>query len=135
MKQNPLTDWQLLEPRDGRWLAVEVPGCVLQRHGRISNPFLGRKSGKPIAVGWQFYHASVMDLTLNHDKGRERTGLITPPSLGDYEIASACTEVWLEQAADRWVAVGSDDHSKVWLNNQLRGGFSCGIALHNPAST
>ena len=36
--------WEFLDPRDGRWLAARVPGCVhldLWRHGLIPDPFYG----------------------------------------------------------------------------------------------
>ena len=29
------------------------------------------------------------------------------------------TELWFEKACDLWVAIGSDDFSKVWIEDQL----------------
>ena len=45
--------------------------------------------------------------------------MIMPPGLADYEIYYAYTELWFDEPADLWVAIGSDDQSKVWINDQL----------------
>ncbi|MFO1489091.1 MAG: hypothetical protein U1F65_11510 [Verrucomicrobiota bacterium] len=36
-----------------------------------------------------------------------------------YVIYYAATELYFEEACDLWVAIGSDDFSKVWINDQL----------------
>lgn len=36
-----------------------------------------------------------------------------------YTVYYACAEVRLEKEADLWLAIGSDDHSKIWLNDRL----------------
>lgn len=36
-----------------------------------------------------------------------------------YIIYYAATELYFEEACDLWVAIGSDDFSKVWINDQL----------------
>jgi hypothetical protein len=36
-----------------------------------------------------------------------------------YTVYYACTEVRLEKDADLWLAIGSDDQSKIWLNERL----------------
>ncbi len=37
----------------------------------------------------------------------------------EYIIYYAYTELYFEQACDLWVAVGSDDYSKIWIEDQL----------------
>ena len=40
---------------------------------------------------------------------------IIPPNAEEYQIYYAYTELWFEEASDRWIAVGSDDYSKLWI--------------------
>ena len=37
----------------------------------------------------------------------------------EYAIYYAYTELWFDEACDLWVAIGSDDYSKVWIEDQL----------------
>jgi len=61
------------------------------------------KDGRPI--GWVFEQA---------------TGpIIEPMSTEPYGIWYAYTEVRFDGPRDAWVAVGSDDKSKIWVNDQL----------------
>lgn len=41
---------------------------------------------------------------------------IAPPNAEEYGIWYAYTEVWFDQPADLWIAVGSDDRSDLWIN-------------------
>ena len=75
----------------------------------------GRRNEAPLPVRWRFYQASAV----TRNQGGENTGMITPPGLDEFEIYYAYTELWLDEAADLWVAIGSDDQSKVWLNDQM----------------
>lgn len=61
------------------------------------------ESGKKLS--WQFFQS-----------GREE---IVPPCLGEYQICYAYTELWAETECDRWIAIGSDDQSKIWVNGDL----------------
>ena len=75
-----------------------------------------RKNEVPIPVHWKFFQMP------SKVTGKERTPavpMIMPPGLGDYEIYYAYTELWFDAEADLWVAIGSDDQSKVWLNDLL----------------
>jgi hypothetical protein len=65
----------------------------------------GRQDGAPIPVCWRFQ--------------KSPDELVIPNGLGEYEIYYGFTEVWFDDAQDLWVAIGSDDQSKVWLNDQL----------------
>lgn len=44
--------------------------------------------------------------------------LVVPPNADEYEIWYAYTELYFEQPAELWVAVGSDDRSDIWVNGQ-----------------
>lgn len=44
---------------------------------------------------------------------------VRPPLERPYAIYYAYTELWSDEARDLWIAVGSDDYSKIWLNNLL----------------
>ena len=44
---------------------------------------------------------------------------IIPPDFTDYAIYYAYTEVFSEHAQDVWLAIGSDDQSKLWVNDML----------------
>ena len=44
---------------------------------------------------------------------------ITPLDPEEYGIYYAYTEVWFDAPRDAWVAVGSDDKSTLWIENQL----------------
>ena len=75
-----------------------------------------RKDEVPVPVRWEFFQMP------SKVTGKERTPavpIITPPGLADYEIYYAYTELWFDAEADLWVAIGSDDQSKVWVNDLL----------------
>jgi len=75
-----------------------------------------RKNEVPIPVRWQFFQMP------SKVTGKERTPavpMILPPGMGDYEIYYGYTELWFDEEADLWVAIGSDDQSKVWINDLL----------------
>ncbi|HEY5752781.1 MAG TPA: hypothetical protein VIT21_06515 [Chthoniobacterales bacterium] len=42
-----------------------------------------------------------------------------PPKESNYSIYYAYTTLWLDEERDLWIAIGSDDFSKVWLNDML----------------
>jgi len=76
----------------------------------------GKQDEKPMNVRWKFYQAPALDAPLH---GTEMTGQIIPPGLGEYEIYYAYTEVRSDEARDVWVAIGSDDQSKIWINDDM----------------
>ena len=45
--------------------------------------------------------------------------MLVPPDEREYMIYYAYTEVFCEEALDVWMAIGSDDKSKIWLNDQV----------------
>lgn len=44
---------------------------------------------------------------------------VTPPAMVDYAVYYAFTELQCATAMDCWMAIGSDDYSKVWVNDML----------------
>ncbi len=45
--------------------------------------------------------------------------MVQPPNERSYAIYFAYTELWFEEAQDLWIAMGSDDFSKIWINDML----------------
>lgn len=78
----------------------------------------GRRYGKPMPVSWRFYQAPAFAAP-GPFQSAEQTGQIIPPGLGEYEIYYAYTELWSDTARDLWVAIGSDDQSKIWINDDM----------------
>ncbi|MBM4038892.1 MAG: hypothetical protein FJ290_10290 [Planctomycetes bacterium] len=64
--------------------------------------YLG-KDGRPLR--WQFKQFNQM--------------MIAPPVTDRYAIWYGYTEVYADRPQERWVAFGSDDYSKAWLNGEL----------------
>ena len=54
-------------------------------------------------VSWQFVQNS--------------SAMVRPPRDQSYAIFYAYTELWFDEARDLWIAVGSDDYSRIWINN------------------
>ena len=44
--------------------------------------------------------------------------LVLPPHPEEYAIYYAYSELWFEKAMDLWIAVGSDDKSSLWIEDQ-----------------
>ena len=47
------------------------------------------------------------------------TAGIRPPLLREYAIYYGYTTLWFDEAQDMWIATGSDDFSKLWINDML----------------
>lgn len=58
-------------------------------------------------VGWEFL------------QGVDRPGrpMMSPHHAEDYAIYYGYTELWFEEDADLWIAIGSDDKANVWVND------------------
>lgn len=56
-------------------------------------------------VSWEYIHASRPN--------------IRPPHMEDFAVYYAYTEITCTTAKDCWLAIGSDDYSKVWVNGFL----------------
>lgn len=68
------------------------------------------KDGK--MVSWRFEQAR----SSGNYWGQSSKSEVVPTGCGEYEIWYAYAEVFFDEACDRWIAVGSDDRSDVWLN-------------------
>lgn len=78
-----------------------------------------------VEIGWEFqqsgtpnvvphfdaYTAATRDPSLTAQQNRENSV--------QYVIYYAYTELWFEKDSDLWVAVGSDDYSKIWVEDKL----------------
>lgn len=99
--------WYLLGPFDnvGRVNLEKKfpPETIVDR-----DAIYGGKSGS--RVRWEFYQSAEAKIVppFRNFKG----GL-------EYIIYYACTELRFDEDCDLWVAIGSDDFSKVWVNDQL----------------
>jgi hypothetical protein len=97
-----LDSWYLIGPwpnENRRNIDTKFPPESVINLDAIYENEAGRK------LGWRF-----------HQSGGE---MIVPPGLGEYQIYYAYTELRSETDCDRWIAIGSDDQSKVWVNDQL----------------
>ena len=66
---------------------------------------------------WQFMQANNFD-QLNPWGGKMNNAAeVVPDTKEEYAIYYAYTEVFMDRECDRWVAIGSDDRSDVWLND------------------
>ena len=66
---------------------------------------------------WEFMQANNFD-KLNPWGGRDNNAAeVVPQNKEEYAIFYAYTEVFMDRDCDRWVAIGSDDRSDVWLND------------------
>jgi hypothetical protein len=78
-----------------------------------------------IPIRWEFYQSPAADVVPPLDGWysalQKKMGLSREISRTDlqYIIYYACSEVKVETDCDLWVAIGSDDFSKVWINDQL----------------
>lgn len=56
-------------------------------------------------VGWEFVKSNRLS--------------IRPPKDREYAIFYAYTELWFDEDIDLWVAIGSDDNSRIWVNDEI----------------
>ncbi len=81
------------------------------------------KGGVPIR--WEFYQSGTPFVYPRMDafNAATRDPSLSPdadaPRSQQYIIYYAYSEVWFEKACDLWVAIGSDDFSKAWVEDQL----------------
>jgi hypothetical protein len=81
------------------------------------------KNGVPIC--WEFQQSgrpNVMPLLAGYNAAQRNPALDAEANYRnnlEYIIYYAYTELWFEEACDLWVAIASDDFSKVWIEDQL----------------
>lgn len=57
--------------------------------------------------------------TLRWQFRQSRAGIVLPPDPQEYAVYYAYAEVTCDRERDLWIAVGSDDQSTLYLNNQI----------------
>jgi hypothetical protein len=57
--------------------------------------------------------------TLRWQFRQSRSGIVLPPDPQEYAVYYAYAEVTCDRDRDLWIAVGSDDQSTLYLNNQI----------------
>lgn len=57
--------------------------------------------------------------TVNWHFVQNSSPMVRPPLERSYAIYYAYTELWFDEERDLWFATGSDDFSKIWINNLL----------------
>ena len=69
------------------------------------------KDGK--MVGWKYMQARAV----KPKWGADSTPEVVPEGGAEYEIWYAYADVVMDEDCDRWIAVGSDDRSDIWIND------------------
>jgi hypothetical protein len=94
--------WYIIGPFPNRWRSqIETsfpPELEIDRDATYEG-----RDGRPIS--WQYVRTP-------------RVGII-PPDMVDFAVYYAYTEINCATPLDCWLAIGSDDYSKVWLNGLL----------------
>ena len=110
-----LNNWYIIGPfpNKGRknLTAVFPPQSIIDL-----NAVYKGKDGK--SVKWQYVSSpSVIDRKYaRNNQRRLENSQIHPPDAQMYVIYYGYTELWCEEAQDRWLAVGSDDRADIWIN-------------------
>jgi len=73
------------------------------------------KDGKTLK--WTFAQAHNVDTTYPWGGKAKNAAEVFPPDKQEYAIYYAYAEVFFDRECDRWVAIGSDDRSDVWVND------------------
>ena len=81
---------------------------------------------KGIPIRWEFYQAgrpNIMPPLTGYNALYNKDPELSPKANShrnlQYIIYYAYTELWFEQPCDLWVAIGSDDFSKVWVEDKI----------------
>ena len=73
------------------------------------------KDGKTLR--WTFMQAKNRDQINAWGSNEKNAAMVLPDKAEEYAIYYAYTEVFFDKDCDRWVAIGSDDRSDVWVND------------------
>lgn len=114
--------WQILGPFDNPKRAnldtVYPPESVVD----LAAVYPGKHG---VAVGWESVRSDTPEVVppfAAYNRERPVAGLA--PDLSalhnlQYAVYYACSELHFERDCELWVAIGSDDHSKLWINDRL----------------
>lgn len=102
----------------GQWLFVDSWYCI----GPFPNP--GRRD---IKTRYPPETNINLDARYTGDQGKvvrwefiqSSDVMVRPPNDQSYVIYYYFTELWFDEPMDLWIAVGSDDNSRVWVNDYL----------------
>ncbi len=101
----PEVEWLYL---DAWYLAGPFPN-----HGRSN---IHRQFPPETVVDLDAVYSGAGGRTVKWEFVQSTKPMVQPENAGEYTIWYAYTEVSLEEAADLWIAVGSDDRSDIWIN-------------------
>lgn len=73
------------------------------------------KDGK--VLKWQFMQARNKNHLTHWGAVEYNAAEVIPDNFEEYAIYYAYTEVFFDKECDRWIAIGSDDRSDVWIND------------------
>ena len=68
------------------------------------------------ALRWSFVQARNVDFIDQWKNNHKNAAMVMPEKAEEYAIYYAYAEVFFDKDCDRWVAIGSDDRSDVWVN-------------------
>lgn len=107
--------WYVIGPFPNRWRSqIETsfpPEVEIDRDATYEG-----RDGRPLA--WEYV--------------RTRQLNVRPPDMADFGVYYAYTEINCAAPVDCWLAIGSDDYSKVWLNGLLIWSGSKNEKVWNP---
>jgi hypothetical protein len=66
---------------------------------------------------WKFQQSRNVDEITHWGANMKNASEVIPTKSEEYAIYYAYAEVFVDRACDRWVAIGSDDRSDVWVND------------------
>ncbi len=69
-------------------------------------------------VRWEFVQAHNADTRCWWQPWIPNTAEVVPRHMEEYGIYYAVTDVFMDEECDRWMAIGSDDRSDLWINDQ-----------------
>ncbi|MGF1678761.1 MAG: hypothetical protein ACFCUX_06165 [Candidatus Methylacidiphilales bacterium] len=94
--------WYVIGPFPNRFRAMIEAKYPPEKVVDLDAVYLGNKGRE---VRWEFW--------------KSESSSIRMPELDTYEIHYAWTEVYFDRASDCWLALGSDDNTKIWINDYL----------------
>lgn len=97
-----INTWYIVGPFDNTNRENLHKAFAPERTIDLDAKYLGKNQS---VIGWEF-------LQFDHTP-------ITPPNLDQYEIYYAYTELISDKNQDLWLSIGSDDQSRLWINDIL----------------
>lgn len=108
--------WYIIGPFPNHWRSQIETSFPPELEINRDATYEGR-DGRPLS--WQYVRANQLN--------------VRPPDMADFGVYYAFTEINCAAPLDCWLAIGSDDYSKVWLNDLLIWSSSKNERLWNPS--